>query len=125
MSEVPQSPLVLYADDDRSNRVVFEHSLHEFRIKTVADAKSALDILAAEEVAVLVSDIRMPEIDGLELLRIAKERYPQTIRMVITAFSDVDPILKAINEGLVARYIVKPWDRDELIQVLRWATELL
>ncbi|HEY5944230.1 MAG TPA: ATP-binding protein, partial [Kofleriaceae bacterium] len=62
--------------------------------------------------------------DGLELLRIAKEKHPNTLRMVITAFSDVDPILRAINEGLVARYIVKPWHREELVQVLRWATEL-
>jgi signal transduction histidine kinase len=125
MPDSPNPPVVLYVDDERPNRVVFEQSLKsEFAIKTVANAKSALDVLATSEIAVLVTDIRMPEVDGLELLRIAKERYPNTIRMVITAFSDVDPILRAINEGLVARYIVKPWHREELIQVLRWATEL-
>jgi len=119
------APLVLYVDDERANRVVFDQSLKtEFRIKTVGDAKSALEALASEEVAVLVSDIRMPEMDGLELLTRAKEKYPTTIRMVITAYSDVDPILRAINEGLVARYIIKPWHREELVQVLRWATEL-
>lgn len=118
-------PLVLYVDDERANRIVFEQSLKsEFRIKSVPDAKTALEVLASEDVAVLVSDIRMPEIDGLELLRIAKEKHPATLRMVITAFSDIDPILRAINEGLVARYIVKPWDRDELVQCLSWATEL-
>lgn len=119
------APLVLYVDDERANRIVFEQSLKsEFTIKTVGDARTALAMLAVEDVAVLVTDIRMPEMDGLELLRIAKEHHPQTLRMVITAYSDVDPILRAINEGLVARYIVKPWDRDELVQVLRWATEL-
>lgn len=118
-------PLVLYVDDERANRIVFEQSLKsDFLIKTADGAKAALDVLATEEVAVLVTDIRMPEVDGLELLRIAKDKYPTTLRMVITAFSDVDPILRAINEGLVARYIVKPWHREELIQVLRWATEL-
>src|SRR5690606_21323367 len=116
---------VLYVDDERPNRIVFEQSLKsEFRIKCVADAKSALDVLTNEEVAVLVTDIRMPDIDGIELCRIAKERHPQTLAMVITAFSDIDPILRAINEGLVARYIIKPFERDELMQVLRWATEL-
>jgi signal transduction histidine kinase len=125
MSDAHKSPLVLYVDDERANRIVFEQSLKsEFTIKTVDGAKAALDVLANEEVAVLVSDIRMPEVDGLELLRIAKDKHPNVIRMVITAFSDVDPILRAINEGLVARYIVKPWDREELVQVLRWATEL-
>ncbi|HEX5063326.1 MAG TPA: ATP-binding protein [Kofleriaceae bacterium] len=125
MADMPKPPLVLYVDDERANRIVFEQSLKsEFTIKTVEDAKSALEALDREDVAVLVSDIRMPEVDGLELLRRAKERHPNTIRMVITAYSDVDPILRAINEGLVARYIVKPWDREELVQVLRWATEL-
>lgn len=121
----PARPLIVYVDDERPNRVVFEANLRaDFNIKSVGDAKSALQILDAEEVAVLVTDIRMDGMDGLELLRIAKERHPQTLRMVITAFSDIDPILRAINEGLVARYIVKPWVREELRQVLRWATEL-
>lgn len=125
MSDARTSPLVLYVDDERANRIVFEQSLKsEFTIKSVDGAKAALELLAQEEVAVLVTDIRMPEVDGLDLLRIAKEKYPNTLRMVITAFSDVDPILRAINEGLVARYIVKPWERQELIQCLRWATEL-
>jgi signal transduction histidine kinase len=125
MPDATKPPLVLYVDDERANRIVFEQSLKsEFTIKTVDGAKAALAVLESEEVAVLISDIRMPEVDGLELLRIAKEKHPNVIRMVITAFSDVDPILRAINEGLVARYIVKPWDREELVQVLHWATEL-
>jgi len=125
MADALKSPLVLYVDDERANRIVFEESLKsDFRIKVVENAKSALEVLDREEVAVVVSDIRMPEVDGLELLRMVKERHPTSIRMVVTAYSDVDPILRAINEGLVARYIVKPWDRDELVQVLRWATEL-
>ena len=72
---------------------------------------TALQLMEANDVAVLVTDMRMPKMNGEQLLRIVKERYPQTIRMVVTAYSDVDPILRAINEGLVARYIVKPWHR--------------
>ena len=117
-------PLVLYVDDERANRVVFEQSLgSDFHIKAVADGTAALAILDAEDVAVLVTDMRMPGMSGEELLRIAKERKPSTIRMVVTAYADVDPILRAINEGLVARYIIKPWIRAELVQVLRWAIE--
>ncbi|MEO6771681.1 MAG: hybrid sensor histidine kinase/response regulator [Kofleriaceae bacterium] len=118
------SPLVLYVDDERGNRVVFEQSLSsEFTIKVAADPEAALAILEAEEVAVLVTDMRMPGMTGEELLRIVKERWPQTTRMVVTAYADIDPILRAINEGLVVRYIIKPWVRTELSQVLRWATE--
>ncbi len=121
---LPPRPLVLYVDDERANRVVFEQSLGaDFRIKVVADGESALEILETEDAAVLVTDMRMPGMSGEELLRIAKERKPSTIRMVVTAYADVDPILRAINEGLVARYIIKPWIRAELVQVLRWAIE--
>jgi signal transduction histidine kinase len=124
-ADLTSAPLVLYVDDERPNRVVFEQSLKsEFRIKTVGDGRAALELMTTEDVAVLVTDIRMPEMDGLELLRHARERHPNVLRMVITAYSDLDPILRAINEGMVARYIVKPFERDELEQVLRWATEL-
>ena len=127
MSEpVPPSrgPLVLYVDDDRGNRIVFEQSLSsEFNLLTAPNAAEALELLEVHDVAVIVSDMRMPVMTGDELLRIVKERYPQVIRMVVTAYADVDPILRAINEGLVARYIIKPWIRTELIQVLRWAIE--
>ena len=117
-------PLILYVDDERGNRVVFEQSLNaEFNLLTAQNAAEALELLSRHEVAVVVSDIRMPSMTGEELLRIVKERHPQTIRMVVTAYADVEPILRAINEGLVARYIIKPWIRTELVQVLRWAIE--
>jgi signal transduction histidine kinase len=124
MADPRQGPLVLYVDDERANRVVFEQSLGaELPIRVVADAATALDVLAKDEVSVVVTDMRMPTMNGEELLRIVKERHPQVIRMVVTAYSDIDPILRAINEGLVARYIIKPWVRAELLQVLRWAVE--
>src|ERR1700733_10620841 len=117
-------PLVLSVDDERGNRVVFEQSLSaEFNVVTAQHAAEALEMLAVNDVAVIVSDMRMPAMSGDELLRIVKEKYPQIIRMVVTAYADVEPILRAINEGLVARYIVKPWIRTELVQVLRWAIE--
>lgn len=116
-------PLIVYVDDERANRIVFEQSLNEFNLLTAADGDSALALLAEHDVAVLLTDMRMPGMSGEELLRIVRERHPQTIRMVVTAYKDVDPILRAINEGLVARYIIKPWERAEVVQVLRWACE--
>ncbi|MGE3543602.1 MAG: sensor histidine kinase [Kofleriaceae bacterium] len=112
-------------DDELPNRVVFEQSMGDlFRIKVVASGAAALEVLeSTQDVAVVVTDMRMPGMSGEDLLRIVRERSPQTIRMVITAYADVDPILRAINEGLVARYIIKPWEVPELEQVLRWATE--
>jgi signal transduction histidine kinase len=117
-------PLVLYVDDEPANRIVFEQSLNDdFNIRTASDAQAALEVLEQVEVAVVITDMRMPGMTGDQLLAIVKEKYPTAIRMVITAYSDIEPILRAINEGLVARYVVKPWQLDELIQLLRWAIE--
>jgi two-component system, response regulator PhcR len=118
-------PLIVYVDDERANRLVFEQALanESFGVLCVADAAAALEVLGREAVAVIVTDMRMPAMNGEELLRVVKERHPETIRMVVTAYADVEPILRAINEGLVARYIIKPWQIEELVQVLRWATE--
>jgi signal transduction histidine kinase len=118
----PTGPLVLYVDDERANRVVFDKSFaNRFRIKTASDGAEALEVLRQEPVAVLLTDQRMPGMSGDELLRIVKRDHPDVVRVVITAYSDIEPILAAINEGLVARYIVKPWNREELDQLLRWA----
>lgn len=120
------APIVLYVDDELPNRVVFEQSFNdEFSVKVVDGAEAALAYLseAATDVAVVVTDMRMPTMYGDELLRRVKDRWPSTIRIVLTAYGDIEPILAAINEGLVARYLVKPWDRDEVAQVLRWAVE--
>lgn len=116
-------PRVLYVDDERTNLVVFEHSLPEFEVRVADSGEAALAILGSEEIAVLVTDMRMPGMNGEELLRVVKERHPGVIRMVVTAHQDIGPILRAINEGLVARYIIKPWEHGELVQILRWACE--
>jgi signal transduction histidine kinase len=120
----PKEHLILYVDDERPNRVVFEQSFAaRFRLRAVASGGEALEVLRAEPVAVLVTDQRMPQMTGEELLAQAKSLWPDTVRVVITAYSDLDPILSAVNEGLVARYIIKPWDRAELEQILLWAIE--
>jgi len=112
----------LYVDDERANRVVFEKSFAgRFRIRTAAEGNEALAILKEEPVAVILTDQRMPGMSGDTLLRLVKRDHADVVRVVITAYSDIEPILSAINEGLVARYIVKPWDREELDQLLRWA----
>lgn len=119
-----KGPLILYVDDERPNRIVFEQSFgDDFNIITAASGSEALDLMQKHEVAVLVTDMRMPDMSGEELLLIAKERFPQTMRMVVTAYPDINPILRAINEGTVSRYVVKPWEHNELMLVLRWACE--
>lgn len=115
---------ILYVDDERSNRVVFEHSFKDkFVVRSAPGAAEALEILKTDPVAVLVTDQRMPGMTGNELLEQVKLLYPNVVRVVITAYSDLDPILRAVNDGLVARYIVKPWNRHEVENILTWGVE--
>src|SRR5205823_4388214 len=117
-------PIVLYVDDEEPNRIVFEQNFNmEFAVRVVADAAEALRLLEDFDVAVIVADMRMPGMNGSDLLRIVREKYPRTVRMVLTAYSDINPILDAINTGLVSRYLQKPWNREEMILTLRWGVE--
>lgn len=116
--------LILYVDDEHANRTVFEITFgRTFRIKSVSSAEEGLAFMQEEQVAVVVTDQRMTGMSGDELLRKVKETSPDTIRIIVTAYSDLEPILSAVNEGLVARYVMKPWDRAELDETLRWAIE--
>ncbi len=116
--------LILYVDDEHPNRIVFEITFgKQFKVKSVSSAEAALAFMAQEQVAVIVTDQRMTGLSGDELLRKVKEMSPDTVRMIVTAYSDLEPILNAVNEGLVARYVIKPWDRAELDEILRWAVE--
>jgi signal transduction histidine kinase len=117
--------VILYVDDERSNRVVFEQSFgRRFKVQTAASGSEALERLKANaEIAVLVTDERMPDMSGNELLFTVKQLNPDVVRIAITAYSDLEPILRAVNEGLVARYIIKPWDAAELEGILAWSLE--
>jgi signal transduction histidine kinase len=120
----PKEHLIVYVDDEHGNRVVFEQTFApKYRIRAVSSGLEALEILREEVVSILITDQRMPGMSGQELLEKCKALYPDTVRAVITAYSDLDPILTAVNEGLVARYIVKPWDRAELDTLLEWGIE--
>jgi len=117
-----KQPCLLYVDDDRSNRVVFELTFKsKFPIITVGSGLEALEVMSNQPVAVLLTDQRMPQMSGHELLERVRDEHPETTRIVMTAFGQLEPILQAVNEGLVARYILKPWKRDELETVIDWA----
>ena len=87
----------------------------------VADALKALAEDA--EVDVILSDQRMPEMTGVELLREAKKIRPEVTRLLFTGYADIKAVIDAINEGNVFRYVAKPWDPEEMISVVRQAVE--
>lgn len=118
--------VVLYVDDEFSNRLVFEQTFKSsFTVESAEGGDAALERLREEPpVAILVFDQRMPGMSGSELLRRARELHPVAQRMIITAYEDPQPILDALNTGLVSRYIVKPWSRAEVEAALRSCLEV-
>jgi signal transduction histidine kinase len=121
----PNGPGVLYVDDEAPNRLVFGRTFEkQFRIWMAETAEEALAILDREPVGVLLADQRLPGMLGTELLAIAKDKHPNVVRMVLTAYSEVETVLKTINEGLTSRYILKPWARPMLQEVLAWGLDI-
>lgn len=95
----------------------------ECRVLGATGAADGLGVLQREPVDVVITDQRMPGMSGIELLHRIRGEYPDTIRIILTAYADIRTILDAINEGNVFRYLVKPWDPEELRGVVRQAFE--
>ena len=107
---------VLYVDDEEINLTNFRETLcDEFEIFTATSGEDALNILVKEgEMALVVSDQRMPGMSGIELLAKVKINYPETIRMIISAYTEIHELIDAINQAEVYRYFVKPWEEEQL-----------
>ena len=92
-----------------------------YEILTANSAKDGFDILAQQEVQVILSDQRMPEMSGTEFLSRARELYPETIRIVLSGYTDLESISDAINRGAIYKFLTKPWDDDLLRENIREA----
>ncbi len=116
---------ILFVDDEESVLHSLKRGLMDepYNLLFANSGKEALEILESEEVHVLVTDMRMPEMGGLELLRKVKEEYPYMIRLVLSGYAHIDIVLKAVNEGEIFRFIPKPWNLEEVKIILRQAIE--
>ncbi|HKO92293.1 MAG TPA: response regulator, partial [Polyangiaceae bacterium] len=106
---------VLFVDDDDGNLLVSEAVCgDDFDVLTARSGAVALELMHAHEVGVIVSDQRMPEMTGVELLERVQEEFPDTVRLLVTAYADSGAAIDAINRGQVRRYLKKPWEPEEL-----------
>jgi two-component system NtrC family sensor kinase len=120
----PREFPVLYVDDEPDNLRIFELTLRrEFTILTATSAEEGLRLLNENPVAVVLSDQRMPEVTGVEFLARVRDLDPKTIRMLVTAYGDVEILGEAINDGSIYRYIPKPWEPEDMRLTLRRAIE--
>ncbi|MEE9352390.1 MAG: response regulator [Thiotrichaceae bacterium] len=118
------SHAILFVDDEEKARKMFTRLVStQFTVLTAADVKEAKEILDKEHenIGVLITDQRMPGELGVDLLRHIRRTYPKIIRMLTTAYTDLDDAIEAVNTGEIFRYINKPWNVDELLIDLRLA----
>lgn len=125
MKESSATPVLLLVDDEAN---VIQALKRLFRKEAIAilsatSAKQALEILEERPVDILLTDHRMPEMSGVELLSIVKERYPDTLRMILTGYTDLDTIAQCVNQGQIYKFFLKPWDDSQLILEIRQALE--
>src|SRR3954469_9232443 len=116
---------VLYIDDEANNLNSFKAAFRrDFNIYTASSAREGRQILDAYEIGVIITDQRMPGMTGIEFLESIIPVYPDTIRILLTGFSDINAVMDANNRGQVYKYLVKPWQNDELKMYIENALEI-
>jgi len=123
--DVKQNINVLYVDDEVGNLTSFKAAFRkDFNVFVAKSAAEGEKILAVNPIEVVLTDQRMPEITGVEFLQSIIEKYPDTIRILITGYSDINAVKEAINKGQIYKYIEKPWDNDHLKMIIEKAFEV-
>lgn len=116
---MPSQFAVLICDDDPDVREAMRRTLHRFSVQEAAEPKEALSALKAQQFAAIVSDFSLnASSDGLELLQMVRVLYPNMVRFMVTGTRDLDVALRALNEGSVDRFFLKPWDDLKLVSAL-------
>lgn len=117
---------ILYVDDEENSLKAFARAFaDEFRIFTAPSAQEGLKLLEQhrQEIGLLMTDQRMPGEKGVWLLERARQLEPRVIRILATAYSDMDAAISAVNTGAIYKYVTKPWDPEQLEQTLKHALE--
>ena len=110
---------ILICDDDPDIRSAMRRTLRQHTCTEVGSPREALDVLKKATFDAIVSDYSMgAESDGLDLLNHVKLMYPDMVRFLVTANRDLDIAVRAVNEGAVHRYFLKPWNEDQLRSAL-------
>ncbi len=117
-------PPILCVDDNEAHLELFVRSFEaHYDIHPARSALEAIEVLRQREIRLILSDQRMPGMTGVQLFEAIRDEYPDPVRLILTSYSDVDAIIKAINLGQIYRFINKPWDEKELKVILDRALE--
>ncbi len=125
VAEATQRPRLLFVDDERRVLVSLKSIFrNDYEVRTTTSGDEALQILRDWDADVIISDQRMPEMTGVEVLKAAAEIRPQTTRVLLTGYSDLEAIIGSVNDSEVFRFVSKPWRRDDLSKTMTAAVRL-
>jgi EAL domain-containing protein (putative c-di-GMP-specific phosphodiesterase class I)/ActR/RegA family two-component response regulator len=114
-----QQTLLLLDDEENILRALTRVLRRDgYKVLMATRAQDAFELLAKHDVQVIISDQRMPEMNGTEFFRRVKAMYPKTIRIVLSGYTDLNSVTEAINEGAIYKFLTKPWDDEQLRRVV-------
>ena len=125
-TEVNSNVRTILCVDDEANILSALRRLlrpHGFQVIVAESGQAGLTVLEGTAVDLVISDMRMPEMDGSKFLEQVRNRWPETVRLLLTGYADVSSIVEAINRGEIYRYITKPWDDHDLVLIVQQALE--
>lgn len=123
-TEAADLPMLLIVDDEKEiTTALADLFRRDYRVKVAGSADEALTVLKRHDVSVIVSDQRMPEKTGAELLAEARLVNPDAVRILLTGYADLDAVVQAVNEGKIFFYLTKPWNTKEIETIVAKAVE--
>ncbi len=113
-------PRILYVDDEPINLELLQLTyLNEFEVVIAESAEEGLKLLELHsDIHVLISDLKMPVMNGLDFIKVVKQKHPEKVCMLLTGFMESDVMLEGFNKELIFRYLMKPWNKDELKETI-------
>ncbi|MFT4678212.1 MAG: two-component system sensor histidine kinase/response regulator [Flavobacteriales bacterium] len=106
---------ILYLDDEEHNLTSFKAAFRrDYKIFTTTTAQEAVQILSENDIQIVISDQKMPNISGVEFFELIIPDFPDPIRMLLTGYADIEAVIDAVNKGQIFRYIAKPWNEQDL-----------
>jgi response regulator RpfG family c-di-GMP phosphodiesterase len=116
---------ILYVDDEESNLRIFKMTFkREYEVFTAISGLEAIEILKQHPIQLIVTDQKMPEMTGTEFLEKTLPDHPDVIRIILTGFSDIEAIVRAVNKANIYKYVTKPWNREDFKIIIDEALSL-
>ena len=116
---------ILYVDDEVNNLISFKATFRlKYNVFTAISGEEAIKLLETQEMNVIITDQRMPNMTGVEFLESILEKHPDPMRVLLTGYADMNAVIDAVNKGKIFHYLTKPWNEEELDMTIKRAYEI-